>query len=459
MNAPGELDRVLDRLGAAEREEDLVHVARQDLGQLRPEPGPDLGRERRLDVLELGRLRGDRVDDAPVAVADVDRHQLAVEVEDPLALGRVQVDALGVVDRDRVDGALGRPREERVLARERGRSPRWSSAPGAVRDAHGSPRSRPRRGRPLNVVDGRPLLTPARTARFGACGDVDRQPRAAPQLPEVVGDEQQSEQRAARASTISRMKVTTRMIAQMIARNIAILQQQDADRAVEERLDREVAAEQHDDRHDRRQDPEPDDDGEERRSAARRSALPTPRRAPGAGRAMAARAPRRGGDGRAGRRGTPARRIAASRSCPAAIDRVSSTSCARSVASRASSSRSVTRLVPSRSGPGRRRRAARRPPRRGPAARRRAPRASRRTPSRVALQLLDALGSRTADGLRRRRDLDEPGEAERVVPRLADGPGPGVLRPGRRPLAGEPVAGVEAPQAAVAVDPGILVAR
>ena len=115
----GELDGVLDRLGAAEREEDLVQVAGQDLGQLRAEAGADLGREGRLDVLELRRLRGDRVDDPPVAVADVDRHQLAVEVEDPPALGRVEVDALGVVDGDRVDGALDGPREEGVLARER----------------------------------------------------------------------------------------------------------------------------------------------------------------------------------------------------------------------------------------------------------------------------------------------------------------------------------------------------
>jgi len=112
----GELDRVLDRLGAAEGEEDLVHVAGQDLGQLGSQPGADLGGERGLDVLQLGSLRRDGVDHPAVAVADVDRHQLAVEIEDPAALGRVQVDALGVVDRDRVDGALDGPREERVLA-------------------------------------------------------------------------------------------------------------------------------------------------------------------------------------------------------------------------------------------------------------------------------------------------------------------------------------------------------
>src|SRR4029079_2362986 len=49
----GELDGVLDRVGAAEVEEDLVEVAGQDLGHLLPEPAADLGRERRLDVLEL----------------------------------------------------------------------------------------------------------------------------------------------------------------------------------------------------------------------------------------------------------------------------------------------------------------------------------------------------------------------------------------------------------------------
>ena len=59
----GELDRVLDRLGAAEREEDLVEVARQDLGQLLRRAAP------RISVAKAGwtywsfvRLLGDRVD-------------------------------------------------------------------------------------------------------------------------------------------------------------------------------------------------------------------------------------------------------------------------------------------------------------------------------------------------------------------------------------------------------------
>ena len=57
----------------------------------------------------------------------------------------------------------------------------------------------------------------------------------------------------------------------------------------------------------------------------------------------------------------------------------------------------------------------------------------------------------------RRGDLREAGEPERVRPRLADRPGPGVLRAGRGPLAREPVAGVEAPQPAVAVHPRVRV--
>ena len=55
--------------------------------------------------------------------------------------------------------------------------------------------------------------------------------------------------------------------------------------------------------------------------------------------------------------------------------------------------------------------------------------------------------------------LPRPGEPERVVPRLADRARPGVLRARRGSLAGEPVARVEAPQAAIAIDPAVLVAR
>src|SRR3990172_2974952 len=58
----------------------------------------------------------------------------------------------------------------------------------------------------------------------------------------------------------------------------------------------------------------------------------------------------------------------------------------------------------------------------------------------------------------RRRDLRQAEEAEWIVPRLSDRPGAGVLRSGRSALAGQTVARVETPQAAVAVDPADVVA-
>ena len=113
-----DLDCVFDRLGAAQREEHLVQVAGHDLGELLPEARPGFRDEGRLDELQLRRLCRDGIDHSPVAVADVDRHQLAVEVDDPRAVRRVQIDPLGVVHRDRVHGPLDGPREEGVLARK-----------------------------------------------------------------------------------------------------------------------------------------------------------------------------------------------------------------------------------------------------------------------------------------------------------------------------------------------------
>ena len=105
-----------------------------------PSRARGLGREGRLDVLELGRLGGDGVDHPPVAVADVDRHQLAVEVEDPLAFGRVQVDPLGVVDGDRVEGALDATTRRTCAARDRATISSLVMGPGAVVMAIGVPR-------------------------------------------------------------------------------------------------------------------------------------------------------------------------------------------------------------------------------------------------------------------------------------------------------------------------------
>src|SRR5262249_14351897 len=65
------------------------------------------------------RLIGDGLDDARITVADVHAHQLAIEVDEPLALGRPEVDAPGASDGNRVDRALRNPLENGVFFRER----------------------------------------------------------------------------------------------------------------------------------------------------------------------------------------------------------------------------------------------------------------------------------------------------------------------------------------------------
>src|SRR4029077_1511902 len=93
-----DLDRVLDRFGTAEREEDFVEVAGQQPGQLLAKTRADLGDERRLDELQPRGLLDDGVDNPPVAVTDVHGHQLAVEIENAVAFGREQPDALSMID-------------------------------------------------------------------------------------------------------------------------------------------------------------------------------------------------------------------------------------------------------------------------------------------------------------------------------------------------------------------------
>ena len=118
--APGiparDLDRVLVGFGAAVGEEERVDVARRDLGELDPQPRPRLGRHERVRVGECRRLILDGLDDPLVAVADVDAHQLAVEVDEALAFRGPEVDALGARDRNRIDLRLRRPLVDRVLA-------------------------------------------------------------------------------------------------------------------------------------------------------------------------------------------------------------------------------------------------------------------------------------------------------------------------------------------------------
>jgi len=115
---PRQLDGVLVRFGAAVGEEEHVDVARGDFGELRTQARARFGRHERVHVGQRGGLPLDRGDDARIAVAGVHAHQLAVEVDEALAFGRPEIHAFGARHRNRFDGPLRRPFEERVLLRE-----------------------------------------------------------------------------------------------------------------------------------------------------------------------------------------------------------------------------------------------------------------------------------------------------------------------------------------------------
>ena len=104
----GQLDGVLDRLGARVGEEDHVEVAGDDLREL-------LGEVHRRLVVEHVGLRVDDLaalvlgglDDLGMAVAGVGDGDAHAEVEPLLAVGAVHPRALGVVDRELRDVADG----------------------------------------------------------------------------------------------------------------------------------------------------------------------------------------------------------------------------------------------------------------------------------------------------------------------------------------------------------------
>ena len=101
------------------RGEENTSSHRADLRELLPQPGAHLGGHERVGIRQRRGLILDRLDDARIAVADVDAHQLAVEVDEALALGRPEIDAVRLRDRDRIDMRLRRPLIERVLLRQR----------------------------------------------------------------------------------------------------------------------------------------------------------------------------------------------------------------------------------------------------------------------------------------------------------------------------------------------------
>ena len=116
---PRNANGILVGLGAAVGEKEHVDVARADGGQLLPQLRARFGGHERVGVGQRRRLILNGLDHARIAVADVDAHQLAVEVDEALALGRPEVDALRFRHGDGIDVRLGRPLIERVLLAER----------------------------------------------------------------------------------------------------------------------------------------------------------------------------------------------------------------------------------------------------------------------------------------------------------------------------------------------------
>jgi hypothetical protein len=83
-----------------------------------PRPRPRFRGHERIRVGQGGRLLLDGLHHLRMRVADVRAHELAVEVEEALALRRPEVDAFRARDRDGIDLRLHRPLEDRVLAAE-----------------------------------------------------------------------------------------------------------------------------------------------------------------------------------------------------------------------------------------------------------------------------------------------------------------------------------------------------
>src|ERR1700730_805605 len=112
------LDRVLVGLSSAVGKEECVDVSRSYFRELRPKPGANFSRHERIRVCERLRLLGNRLNDTLITMSDVDRHQLTVEVDETTPFRRVEVNALGASNRNRIDLRLRRPFIQRVLACE-----------------------------------------------------------------------------------------------------------------------------------------------------------------------------------------------------------------------------------------------------------------------------------------------------------------------------------------------------
>src|SRR5208283_5320077 len=114
----GDLDGILVGFGSAVGEEESIDIAGSDFGELGAEARADFGRHEGIRVSERCSLLADRLNDARVAVSDVDGHELAVEVDEALPFRCVKINPFGVGDGNGIDLRLGGPFVERVLAGE-----------------------------------------------------------------------------------------------------------------------------------------------------------------------------------------------------------------------------------------------------------------------------------------------------------------------------------------------------
>src|SRR5262249_21072348 len=135
---PRHLHRALVGLGAADREERVVEIARREAGDLGGQLGGGTIRElasRRI-VGQAHGLLGDRLGDLPPAVAHVDDREAGEAVDELLAALGPHVDALGALDDELLVGEpgmvlrlVGPEMPDRVAARGHGcASPLWPDA-------------------------------------------------------------------------------------------------------------------------------------------------------------------------------------------------------------------------------------------------------------------------------------------------------------------------------------------
>src|SRR3981081_4344052 len=120
--APGEeardLDGILIRFRAAVRKKESVNIARSNLRELRPQPRPRFRSHERIGITQHRCLLAYSPDDALIAVSNVYRHQLTIEIDEALPFRRPEIDALSPRPRNRIDLRLRRPLKQSVSLRE-----------------------------------------------------------------------------------------------------------------------------------------------------------------------------------------------------------------------------------------------------------------------------------------------------------------------------------------------------